>query len=206
MSVCTSHPVPFNDVAEELESHDEETTQGGRAVQAGKVSENAVESVFKTLRYRKYTYKEWVMADRPQHSCLVTHYPYPKWYGRKGYSEFVVYPHPGAAVGPNPVRVEARWQSVSGSADEKMPNLLNHAYYHYPEETVVLVIDGPGFHSELIDQVEDSIEWFNNQRKNAAPGRQRDGFGLQVPDIPDTKRVERVDMGGWLEWAKENLS
>lgn len=45
---------------------------------------------------------------------------------------------------PNGLIIEAKWQDVTGSAEEKLPFLVENIKTHYPYPAVI-VIDGSGF-------------------------------------------------------------
>src|SRR5215203_3867103 len=69
---------------------------------------------------------------------VLRHAPYRSIYGCWSRSEFLIIDE------PRRIRIECRWQEVSGSVDEKFPYLLRNAAERMPEKHIVLFIGGKG--------------------------------------------------------------
>jgi hypothetical protein len=88
-----------------------------------------------------------LLADR----FVLRGVPYTSIYGCDVCSEFV-YRH----FSGRDIRIECRWQQVSGSVDEKFPYLFMNALKAMPENEIWTVIDGGGARQAAID-------WFRRE-------------------------------------------
>lgn len=112
------------------------SSQGTASNKNGKMLEDSVESIF--IKYGFECIKDSI--DVPQIGIY-----YKKnvafqgiYKGKKNRSEFVLYENGSAC------RIECKWQSVPGSAEEKLPYLYE-CMKKVPEKYVMIVIDGPGW-------------------------------------------------------------
>jgi hypothetical protein len=78
-------------------------------------------------------------------------------YGTIGRSEFGLYLPEGD------IRIECKWQSVSGSVDEKFPYLLECVKSMY-EPTAVIIVDGGGAKPAAIEWLKKSAAAIQNKR------------------------------------------
>jgi hypothetical protein len=137
--------------------------QGGvTANKQGKVLENLVRSNVLHYGYTEMDFSQWTIKDKPC-GVLVTNAPYKTIYNTKGKTEFLL-----VLTGDYHIRIECKWQQVSGSVDEKFPYLFeNMKTVEEPE--VIILLDGGGYKKEarnwLIEKCkahkEKSIKVFN---------------------------------------------
>lgn len=87
--------------------------------------------------------------------------PYTSIYGSKGRTEFLV------VDGERKVRIEIKTQNSKGSVDEKLPYLYLNAIEAYPEDEIVIVIDGEGFKKGAIEWLRKKVKdnWLNVKKK-----------------------------------------
>lgn len=119
------------------------TTQGAAANRNGKVMEKAILSAFEEHGFRVFRYVE--VRDKPSKVDGLDRYvlknvPYTSIYGSsRCRTEYVIHYEDRA------IRVECKWQSSSGSVDEKFPYLWRNAVEQYPESEIILLVDGDGY-------------------------------------------------------------
>jgi hypothetical protein len=105
---------------------------------------------------------------------LLKHVPYRSIYGCQSRSEFLyMRRQPDIQV-----RIECRWQQVSGSVDEKFPYFLANAR-HVPERNVWLIVDGKGAKAQ-------AIKWL--MREAAAD----ESKTIRVLDIIDYRKAVKI--------------
>jgi hypothetical protein len=111
-------------------------TSGNRANTSGSLLERTVESTIRGWN------KDILIRTRqeylpPYPFGLYKHVAYATVYGGVGKTEFVL------SIPPRRVRIECKWQAVSGSVDEKFPYMfLNMQRVDEPE--VIFLLDGGG--------------------------------------------------------------
>lgn len=115
--------------------------QGAVATHHGASFERSIAKAVAAKGFEVRSYLEWVEDGEPRGEWLLTNVPYTTLYGSKGRTEFLLL---SASRGLN-IRIEAKWQSSHGSVDEKLPHLYLNALKAMPEDTVFIVIDGPGW-------------------------------------------------------------
>jgi len=84
--------------------------------------------------------------------ALVSSVPFTTLYGTVGKSEFVLCLAPTVQI-----RIECKWQQVTGSVDEKYPYLLE-CMKHVPENRVIIVYGGGGAKPA-------AIQWLRTEAK-----------------------------------------
>lgn len=119
-------------------------SKNNRANKSGQGLEEIVTSGFKRWECPTIEYHDWV--DDPVRPALVKNYPYQNIYGTKGRTEFCFMPQ-----NPNDnIRIECKWQAVSGSVDEKFPYLLE-CMKTVEERYIIIVIGGGGAKLAAVD-------------------------------------------------------
>ncbi len=83
---------------------------------------------------------------------LIKNYPYISIYNSKCYSEFVLF------YKDKSIRIECKHQVSSGSVDEKFAYLYLNAVMSYPENNVLLLVDGGGYRAGARQWLQDSID------------------------------------------------
>lgn len=119
----------------------------------GKSLENQVESILNTQSYTSVDYKNWVKNKSEQGKLLVKQFPYISIYDTKCRTEFVLIDN------GRKIRIECKWQQVSGSVDEKFPYLYWNAVEKWDENEIILVVDGGGYKLK-------ALEWLKKSAKN----------------------------------------
>jgi hypothetical protein len=107
---------------------------------------------------------------------VLRHAPYRSIYGSVSRSEFLIIDD------ARRIRIECRWQEVSGSVDEKFPYLLQNAAERMPESHVVLFIGGKGAKRA-------AVLWL---KREAAAIRHKRIDVITVDDFPRWVRNELV--------------
>jgi hypothetical protein len=116
--------------------------QGKKATNTGqgleKFVEQSIKRKFPSVRVIQYSkFASLQKLSSPQY--LVTGFPYANIYGGKSKTEFVM-----VLVNENKtMRIECKWQQVSGSVDEKFPYMLENMKL-CKEDLVILIVDGGG--------------------------------------------------------------
>ncbi len=151
-----------------------ETFSRSNAARFGGSLESLVQEAMERNGFVPVRHADWA-ADpgRYDGDLLLLDAPYTTIYGTRGRTEFL-------AVSPRlpgPTRIEAKWQQVSGSTDEKLPYLYLNAA-DFPEARVVIVIDGGGWR-------DGALAWL---RRAAAAA-------------PEGKTIRVMDLAGFLAWA-----
>ena len=121
--------------------------QGKNASNAGRRLEDFVEDVLNSkgtfsVRYSKLN-DEKSLIPSFINKILYKQVPYTKLWGGKGYSDFVL------ETPERKTRIDVRSQEVRGSVEEKIPYLFQTAEKCYPEDEVVIVLDGKGVRPEI---------------------------------------------------------
>ncbi len=116
--------------------------QGRNANSAGKRLENFIEDTLiekgavSVLYSRVKSGKVTIPEDAEK--ILYRQVPYKKLWDSIGLSDFLL------KIGNRAIRIDSRSQTVSGSVEDKSPNLIYTARDNYPEKEIVIVLDGPG--------------------------------------------------------------
>lgn len=109
-----------------------------------------VENLLIPQGYIKIPHKDWVKTQDRTKKYLLTNVPYTSMYDTQCRTEFSI-------ITPNrDIRVECKWQQVSGSVDEKFPYLYYNAVHHFPEKEVILLIDGNGYKKKALEWLQES--------------------------------------------------
>lgn len=129
--------------------------RGGRANVSGKFLEHHVTHTIKAwLKIDPQPFREW---DN-NWPALVTNYPYTTIYGTQGRSEFCL-----VMSKIQRIRIECKWQAVSGSVDEKFPYLLA-CMKNVPEKEIIIIVDGGGAKKAAVEWLKFQTEAI--KRKN----------------------------------------
>ena len=116
-------------------------TQGGLANSSGRTLESTIIATMTSKHFMKASYRDWkINPERYGEELLLTRVPYTSIYGNPSYTEFLIHSVPRGLD----IRVECKWQQVSGSVDEKFPYLYLNCLEQMPESQVIIVADGGG--------------------------------------------------------------
>lgn len=121
--------------------------QGRNANFSGKTLEKSIEEILVAKGAYPINYSSWVndkvTVPGWAKSVLYKQVNYTKPWGSNGYSDFVL------ETKNRSIRIDARYQGVSGSVDEKANFLFDTAERCYPEKEVIIVLDGPGVNPKI---------------------------------------------------------
>ena len=152
-------------------------------------SGNLLEQTVKTVCSRKgfviVKHRDWRRHPEDYGSeLLLTDVPYNTIYNHSGKTEFLL-----KSLRYNlEIRIECKWQQVSGSVDEKLPYLYLNSIEVMPEKHILIVIDGAGWKSG-------AIPWL----KNAAASKK-----YITPENED-KKIEVLSLTEFMTWANRVL-
>jgi hypothetical protein len=119
----------------------------------GKSLENQVESILNNQSYVSIEHKNWIKTQEINGKLLVKHFPYTSIYETKCRTEFVLIDN------GRKIRIECKWQQVSGSVDEKFPYLYWNAVEKWEENESILLVDGGGYKPK-------ALEWLRKSARN----------------------------------------
>lgn len=126
-------------------------TQGAMANKNGRTVENMMIPLFEASGFKIVKPKE--VKSNIGKRYVIKNAPYRTIYDHPGKTEFVI------VDGERSIRIESKYQSSSGSVDEKFPYMFLNAIYSYPEKEVIFVVDGGGYKIG-------GKEWLKNQIKS----------------------------------------
>lgn len=100
---------------------------------------------FRLVGYNEYSrYKDIKGMDAADQKygreLLLRNVPYESIYGHAAKTEFLL----TSARYNKLIRIECKWQQVSGSVDEKFPYLYLNCLEAMPEQEVIIIVDGGG--------------------------------------------------------------
>lgn len=147
----------------------------------GKSLENQIELLLNNQSYATIEYKDWVKNKETDGKFLVKQFPYISIYETKCRTEFVLIEN------ERRIRIECKWQQVSGSVDEKFPYLYLNAVERWEEKESILVVDGGGYKPK-------ALEWLKTSAKNKV------GFA----DKPD-KAIAVYTFTEFMIWVNKGM-
>jgi hypothetical protein len=160
---------------------------GTYANKTGRVLEDLVESTFGSHGFDVLPYSKFVKnPEKFGYDLVLKNAPYTNIYGMKGRSEFLV----KSKTYDLDLRIECKWQQVSGSVDEKFPYLYMNVIEQIEEPFVIIICDGLGARAGSIQWLRDAVSEF----------KFRDGN----PDYKE-KRIEVFNMTEFVKWANQAL-
>ncbi len=128
--------------------------QGTKGNINGRLLESTVKNTICQKGFENVKYREW---ERNQSEygdeLLLENVPYNTIYNHKGNTEFLL-----KSVKYNlEIRIECKWQQVSGSVDEKLPYLYLNTIESMPENDIIILIDGKGWKPGAIEWLRDAV-------------------------------------------------
>ena len=151
-----------------------------RNVNNGSNLESFVNGTLSNLGFINIDFKTWEKT-KPKGKYLIKHFPYTSIYETKCKTEFLIQDDDRF------IRIECKWQQVSGSVDEKFAYMYLNAVCKWQENEIILLIDGNGYR-------QNALEWIKNSAKNK----------LYYPDNCD-KVIKVWDMREFLIWANNGM-
>ena len=152
-------------------------SQGAQANRTGNVLESMVENIFTTHGFTVMSHAEYLRQGSPRDGdYLIKNVPYLSIYGHNGKTEFLAL---SASRGLE-IRLECKWQQVSGSVDEKFPYLFENCKI-MPEPQVIILLDGGGYKTG-------ARQWLE-----------------RAAAMCTVKDIQVMDLSGFLRWANATL-
>ncbi|MDP2208705.1 MAG: 4-diphosphocytidyl-2C-methyl-D-erythritol kinase [Bacteroidota bacterium] len=156
-------------------------TKSKRTTSSGNLLEQTVKTVCKEKGFKIVKYLDWKKSpERYGDELLLTNVPYDTIYKHGGKTEFLL----KSVLYTLEIRIECKWQQVSGSADEKLPYLYLNSIEGMPEKHIVIVIDG------------------NRWKKGAIPWLKEVAANRKYTTLLNkNKRIEILSLIEFMSWA-----
>lgn len=159
--------------------------QGALANDSGNILEQTVKTVFQNKGFNIATYRDWEKnPDVYGTELLLINVPYTTIYSHSGRTEFLA----KSKKYNFEIRIECKWQQVSGSVDEKLPYLYLNCIESMPENHIVIIIDGKGFKKGSVEWLRKVVE----HKKYTNP-------------INKNKIIEVFSLTEFITWANKFL-
>ncbi len=140
------------------------STQGSLANSAGNTLEQTIIATLSSKGFEIEKYRTW--AKKPNKygdELLLRNVPFESIYKHKGNTEFLL----KSKKYNLEIRIECKWQQVSGSVDEKFPYLYLNCIEKMPENFIIIVVDGGGAKPEAIEWLKNAASTNLYQDKNS---------------------------------------
>lgn len=129
--------------------------KGTKSNISGNQLEVAVKTVLSGKGFEHVKYKDWLNSKEKFGSeLLLENVPFTTIYGHKGNTEFLLISNKYKIY----MRIECKWQQVSGSVDEKLPYLYLNVVEAMPENSIMILIDGGGWKEGAIRWLKDAVQ------------------------------------------------
>jgi hypothetical protein len=128
--------------------------KGTKSNITGNQLEVAVKTVLTGKGFELLMYRQW--AENPQEygeELLLSNVPFTTVYEHKGNTEFLLLSKKYNLK----IRIECKWQQVSGSVDEKLPYLYLNTIEAMPEKNIMILIDGSGWKAGAIKWLKEAV-------------------------------------------------
>ncbi len=139
-------------------SDEKELKQGTRANLSGKMLEKLVIPMFCNYGYDVIQYSD--VKKNPdianKDKTIICNIPFTSIYNHRGKTEYLIINNHGEKW-----RVEAKNQQSAGSVDEKLSYLLLNTIYSYPEDNVILLIEGSGWKEGSLIWIKNAVKKYN---------------------------------------------
>ncbi len=161
------------------------TQQGAQANVSGNLLEDTVRNIFSSKGFTVVKYLDWEKRPEDYHDeLLLTHVKYESIYHHKGTTEFLL----SSAKRAMKIRIECKWQQVSGSVDEKLPYLYLNCIESMPEDWIIIIIDGQGWKSG-------AIEWLKSAVKEKKYANEQNR----------AKKIQVMNLSEFMTWANNTF-
>ena len=158
---------------------------GTTANRQGRMLENIIRHTLEAKGLETVGYAAW-KRDQAAFGgeLLITNAPFTTIYGHRGRTEFLLVSERHDLR----IRIEAKWQQVGGSTDEKLAYLYLNAIEAMPEPHVIIVIDGGGWRPQ-------AVEWL----RHAAQSKAYTGPGNH------NKTVDVMSLSQFIAWVNRTF-
>ncbi len=125
----------------------------------GNITGNQLEGALKTVitgkGFQLIKYHEWLKNPANYgKELLLENVPFKTIYEHNGNTEFLLLSEKYNLQ----IRIECKWQQVSGSVDEKLPHLYLNTIEAMPENTIIILIDDSGWKAGAIKWLKDAVK------------------------------------------------
>lgn len=133
----------------------EEPRQGTLANSSGNTLEKTVIGTLTSKGFEVMYYREFVKNPQKYGTeLLLRNVPFDTIYGHRGNTEFLL----RSKKYQLEIRIECKWQQVSGSVDEKFPYLYLNCIDAMPEQHIIIIVDGGGAKKGAIDWLKQAAD------------------------------------------------
>lgn len=140
--------------------------KGSKSNITGNLLEKTVKTILEGKGFKLINYRVWEKnKDKYGEELLLENVPFTTIYEHKGNTEFLLISKKYNLE----IRIECKWQQVSGSVDEKLPYLYLNAIEAMPENNIIILIDGNGWKTGAIKWLKDAVnqkKYTNNENYN----------------------------------------
>lgn len=136
--------------------------------------------------YSRYMNKKGTESANQKYGkeLLLRNVPFTSIYGHAANTEFLLI----SARYDKKIRIECKWQQVSGSVDEKFPYLYLNCLEAMPEQEIIIIVDGGGAKPGGIDWLE-----------NAAASRR------YTSESNRDKSIHVMDLREFIVWTNKSF-
>jgi len=129
--------------------------KGTKSNITGNQLEVAVKTVLTGKGFELINYRDWEKnKEKYGDELLLENVPFTTIYEHKGNTEFLLISRKYNLQ----IRIECKWQQVSGSVDEKLPYLYLNTIEAMPDNSIMILIDGAGWKAGAIKWLKDAIK------------------------------------------------
>lgn len=140
--------------------------RGTKSNITGNQLEVALKTVLTGKGFELVNYRIWERKKQDYgEELLLENVPFETIYGHKGNTEFLLISKKFNLK----IRIECKWQQVSGSVDEKLPYLYLNTIEAMPENSVMILIDGEGWKPGSLVWLKEAVKqkkYITSQSKN----------------------------------------
>lgn len=160
-------------------------SQGGRANSSGSTLEQTVKGALQSKGFKFVQYGEWVKnPEKYGRELVLKHVPYETIYKKGGRTEFLI----KSERYQKEIRIECKWQESEGSVDNKFPYVYLNCIERYPEQDIIIVVEGGGASPE-------SIKWL----KGAIEAKK------YTDEISRLKNIQVMNLAEFVRWANRTF-
>ncbi len=182
----------------------EEIKQGALANMSGHILEKTIIPMM-----QGYGYKVIIHSETKKHPELLnekkivfTNVPFTSIYNHTGKTEYVII---NTAKGKK-IRVEAKNQQSAGSVDEKFPNLFLNAIYSYPEDEIILLIEGKGWKPGALNWIRNAVNEYNKNFDTYAEAlKTLKPLLASNQEEPKKKKISMMNLSEFLTYFTKEL-
>jgi len=129
--------------------------KGTKSNITGNQLELTVKTVLSNKGFELIPYRTWEKnKEKYGEELLLENVPFSTIYAHKGNTEFLLM----SKKYDLRIRIECKWQQVSGSVDEKLPYLYLNTIEAMPEDTIMILIDGAGWKAGAIKWLKEAVQ------------------------------------------------